>query len=77
MVVKFSVVKSDPKPTAYFYEITVWLDSVEHLVHSVRGQSGFYNLALTERNMQIRFDLKLSAYSLGVDFYSLNFILVS
>ena len=36
-------------------------------VHSVRGQSGFYNLALTERNMQIRFDLKLSAYSLGVE----------
>ena len=37
------------------------------LVHSVRGQSGFFNLALTEGNMQIEFDLKLSVYSLGVD----------
>ena len=36
-------------------------------VHSVRGQSGFYDLALTERNMQIRFNLKLCVYSLGVD----------
>ena len=37
------------------------------------GQSGFYNLALTERNMQIRFDLKLSAYSLGVEIWLLFF----
>ena len=36
-------------------------------VHCVRGQSGFYNLALTEENMQNKFDLKLSVYSLGVD----------
>ena len=27
----------------------------------------FFNLALTEGNMQIKFDLKLSVYSLGVD----------
>ena len=36
-------------------------------LHCVRGQSGFYNLALTEENMQNKFDLKLSVYSLGVD----------
>ena len=36
-------------------------------IHCVRGQSGFLNLALTEGNMQIKFDLKLSVYSLGVD----------
>ena len=44
-----------------------------YLLHSVRGQSGFYNLALTERNMQIKFDLKLSVYSLGVDIWLLSF----
>ena len=36
-------------------------------LHSVRGQSVFFNLALTEGNMQVKFDLKLSVYSLGVD----------
>ena len=36
-------------------------------IHRVRGQSGFFNLVLTERNMQVEFDLKLSVYSLGVD----------
>ena len=36
-------------------------------VHCVREQSGFFDLAQTERNMQIKFDLKLSGYSLGVD----------
>ena len=36
-------------------------------VHSVRGQSGFYDLALTERNMQVTFNLKLSVCSLGVE----------
>ena len=36
-------------------------------IHSVRGQSGFFNLALTEGNMQIEFDLKISVYSLGLD----------
>ena len=36
-------------------------------VHCVRGQSGFFDLVLTERNMQIKFDLRLSVYSLGED----------
>ena len=36
-------------------------------LHSVRGQSVFFNLALTEGNMQIKFDLKLSVYSLGLE----------
>ena len=43
------------------------------MVHSVRGQSGFFNLALTERNMQVKFDLKLSVYSLGLDIWPLSF----
>ena len=38
-----------------------------NFLHSVRGQSVFFNLALTERIMQVKFDLKLSVYSLGVD----------
>ena len=42
-------------------------------VHCVRGQSGFFNLAQTEGNMQIKFDLKLSVYSLGVDIWLLSF----
>ena len=39
----------------------------------------FLNLALTEMNTEIKFDLKLSVYSLDVDFeiYRLNLILVS
>ena len=36
-------------------------------LHRVRGQSGFFDLVLTERNMQIKFDLRLSVYLLGVD----------
>jgi hypothetical protein len=28
---------------------------------------GFFHLALTEINMQVKFDLKLSMYSLGLD----------
>ena len=40
----------------------------EHIsIQGVRGQSGFFDLVLTERNMQIKFDLRLSVYSLGVD----------
>ena len=31
------------------------------------GKVFFFNLALTERNMQIEFNLKLSVYSLGLD----------
>ena len=31
------------------------------------GKVFFLNLALTERNMQVKFDLKLSVYSLGLD----------
>ena len=27
----------------------------------------FFNVALIERNMQVKFDLKLSVYSLGLD----------
>ena len=37
------------------------------MFHCVRGQSGFFNLAQTEGNMQIKFDLMLSVYSLGLD----------
>ena len=38
------------------------------LIHCVRGQSVFFNLAQTEGNMQIKFDLKLSVYSfVGLD----------
>ena len=40
---------------------------IKVLLHCVRGQSGFFDLVLTERNMQVEFDLKLSGYSLGVD----------
>jgi hypothetical protein len=43
------------------------------VVHSVRGQSGFFNLALTEGNVQIKFDLKVSVYSLGLDIWLLSF----
>ena len=32
-----------------------------------RAKCFFFNLAQTEGNMQIKFDLKLSVYSLGVD----------
>ena len=42
-------------------------------LHCVRGQSGFFDLVLTERNMQIKFDLRLSVYSLGVDIWLLSF----
>ena len=38
-----------------------------NVVHSVRGQSGFFNLVLTERNMQVKYDLKLSVYSLDLE----------
>ena len=51
-----------------------WIfNSVLFYVHSVRGQSGFFNLALTEGNMQIKFDLKLSVYSLGLEIWPLSF----
>ena len=33
----------------------------------------FSNLALTERNMQLKFDLKLSVYSLGLEIWPLFF----
>ena len=33
----------------------------------------FFDLVLTERNMQIKFDLRLSVYSLGVDIRLLSF----
>ena len=33
----------------------------------------FFNLALTERNMQVKFDLKLSVYSLGLEIWHLSF----
>ena len=42
-------------------------------VHCVRGQSGFFNLAQTEGNMQIKFDLKLSVHLLGVEIWLLSF----
>ena len=37
------------------------------LVHSVRGQSGFFDLVLTERNVLDKFNLMLSVYSLGLE----------
>ena len=52
--------------------MSTWTSFVRY-VHSVRGQSVFFNLALTEGNMQIKFDLKLSVYSLGVDIWLLSF----
>ena len=42
-------------------------------LHSVQGQSGFFNLVLTERNMQVKYDLKLSVYSLGLEIWLLSF----
>ena len=39
----------------------------EDYLHCVRGQSGFFDLALIEVNIQIEFDWKLSVYSLGLD----------
>ena len=42
-------------------------------IHCVRGQSGFFDLALTEVNMQIEFNWKLSEYSLGLDIWLLSF----
>ena len=43
------------------------------LLHSVRGQNGFFNLVLTERNVHVKFDLMLSVYSLGLDIWLLTF----
>ena len=37
------------------------------------GKVFFFNLALTERNMQVKFDLKLSVYSLGLEIWPLSF----
>ena len=60
--------------TSYLSENTQ-LESKENKIklHCVRGQSGFFDLVLTERNMQIKFDLRLSVYSLGVDIWLLSF----
>ena len=33
----------------------------------------FFNLALTEKNMQVKFDWKLSVHSLGLDIWALSF----
>ena len=41
--------------------------SQNSFIHGVRGQSVFFNLILTERNMQVNFDLKLSVYLLVLD----------
>ena len=43
------------------------------IIHSVRGQNGFFNLVLTERNVHVKFDLMLSVYSLGLDIWLLTF----
>ena len=51
----------------------LWTETNQTNVHCVRGQSGFFNLALTERNMQVKFDLKLTVYSLGLDIWLLPF----
>ena len=51
----------------------IWRNKAVCSVHCVRGQSGFFDLVLTERNMQIKFDLRLSVYSLGVDIWLLSF----
>ena len=37
------------------------------------GKVFFLNLAMTERNMQVKFDLKLSVYSLGLNIWPLSF----
>ena len=42
-------------------------------IHSVRGQNGFFNLVLTERNVHVEFDLMLSVHSLGLDIWILTF----
>ena len=54
--------------TFFFFQVSLHeFDKMGFELHSVRGQSVFLNLALTEENMQIKFDLKLSVYSLGLD----------
>ena len=62
-------------------EMRFSMKSCHYHIHSVRGQSGFFfNLGLTERNKQFKFDFKLSVNSLGVwkfQLYLLNLILVS
>ena len=58
---EFQINQEETKNGAYFQK-TKCLK-----VHCVRGQSGFFYLALTEVNMQIEFDWKLSVYSLGLD----------
>ena len=51
------------------------LHQIDYLVeiHRVRVQSVLFNLALTEGNMQVKFDLKLTVYSLGVEIWCLSF----
>ena len=56
-----------PKISIVLLHIISTFNYILTKLHCIRGQSGFFNLALTERNMQIEFDLKLSVYSLGVD----------
>ena len=49
----------------YLFENEVLLEfSLESrsLIHSVRGQNGFLNLVLTEKNMQVKCNLILSVY---------------
>ena len=50
-----------------------WILAPTSQIYSVRGQNVFFfNLVLTERNMQVEFGLKLSVYSLGVDIWLLS-----
>ena len=61
----FCQLMSDSKKT--------WTNHSSDTVHSVRGQSGFFDLALTGRNMQVKFNLKLSVYSLDLEIWPLSF----
>ena len=72
-MIKFRFSEKTTKIRKKNLPLVLTLLSKPKIVHSVQEQSGFYDLALTERNMQIRFDLKLSAYSLGVEIWLLFF----
>ena len=41
--------------------------SQNSFIHGVQEQSVFFNLILTDRTMQVNFNLKLSVYLLGLD----------
>ena len=63
------VLRQQQKRNWCFFAANWRIDSV----HGVREQNVFLNLILTERNMQVNFDLKLSVYSLGLKMCPLPF----